>query len=85
MAKTIDSERLRTELLGMQRWEDEGGRMIEDSNSSADQIFVQPASIRARRRIPSLRWSEKFMIQPFQPAHGMILMSENMQYKPTSR
>ena len=77
MVKTIDSERLRAELLGMQqRWEDEGGQMVKDNDSSPDQIFVQPAPIHARRRVTSLKWNERFVIQPFQRGNGMILLSK---------
>jgi hypothetical protein len=69
VAKTIDSERLNTELPRMQRWEDEGGQTIEDTGSS-------PAPMHARRRVTSLRWNEKFMIEPFLPGSGMIRLSE---------
>ncbi len=85
MVKTIDSERLKDELLGNQSWENEGGQMVNDYDSSADQIFVQPAPIHARRRITSLRWNEAYVIQPFRPGNGTILLGENMQHKPTSR
>lgn len=76
MVKTIDSERLKTELLGIQRWENEGGQMIEDNDSSPDQTFVRSAPIRARRPVPSLRWNKRFVIEPFLPGNGMILINE---------
>lgn len=81
MVKTIDSERLTTELLGMQRWEDEGGQMIEDNNSSPDQIFIQPAPIHAQRRVTSLRWNERFVIQPFHRSHGIFLIKQEPAVK----
>lgn len=86
MVKTINSERLTTtELLGMQRWEDEGGQMSEDNDSSPDPLFVQPAPIHARRQITSLRWNERFVIRPFHPGIGMVLISENAQSKSTTK
>jgi hypothetical protein len=65
MVKTIDSERLKTELLGMQRWEDEGGQMIGGNDASPDPLFVRPAPIPARRHVSSLQWDKAFVIQPF--------------------
>ena len=76
MAKTIDSERLKTERLGMQRWEDEGGQMIEDNDSSPEPIIVRPAPIHARRRVMSLRWNEKFVMQPFHRSGGFFLIRQ---------
>jgi hypothetical protein len=81
MIKTIDSERLKIELLGKQRWEDEGGQMIEDNDSSPDQIFVQPAPIHARRRVTSLRWNERFVIQPFHRSNGIFLIRQKPAVK----
>ena len=78
MLKTIDSERLKTELLDTQRWENEGGQIIE-VNASPHLILIQPARIHARRqkRVRPLQWNERYVIQPFQPGiHGMILISE---------
>lgn len=69
MVKTIDSERLKTDLLRVQSWEDEGGQLIDDNGSSAAPLHV-------RRRVTSMRWNEKFVIEPFQPGNGTILISE---------
>jgi hypothetical protein len=65
MVKTTDSERLKTELLGMQRWEDEGGQMSEGNNASPDPLFVRTAPIHARRHVSSLQWDKSFVIQLF--------------------
>lgn len=75
MVKTIDSEQLKTKSLRVQRWEDEGGQMIEDNDSS-------PAPIHARKRVPSLQWNEGFVIVPVQPGHGMILIREKQAKQP---
>ena len=85
MVKTIDSERLTTEVLGIQRWEDEGGRMIEGNKESHDLVLVRPALVRARKRVTSLRWNERFVIQPFRPSVGMSLIREKQASKPTGR
>lgn len=76
MVKAIDSERLKTELPGMQRGEGKGGQTIEDNDSSPEPIIVRPAPIHARRRVTSLRWNEKFVIQPFHRSGGFFLIRE---------
>jgi len=85
MVKTIDSERPTTELLGAQRWEDEGGQIIAGNDTSPDPIFVRPEPIHARRHVASMRWNERFVIQPVRPGVGMILISQYMQTKPTRK
>lgn len=80
MVKTIDSERLKIELLGTQRWEDEGGQIIEAKDASPAPMFVRrPAPGRVRRRVTTLRWNERFIIQPFRPGIGMLLISEKQE------
>lgn len=76
MVKTIDSERLKTELLGMQRWEDEGGQNIEGNDVSPDPLFVRPAPIHARRHVSSLQWNEGFVIQPFLRSGGIFFIRQ---------
>jgi hypothetical protein len=78
MVKTIDSERLKTELLGMQHWEDEGGQMIEGNNASPDLRFARTAPIHARRRhVASLQWDKAFVIQPFhRSASNFLIIQE---------
>jgi hypothetical protein len=82
MDKTIDSERLKTELPDMQRREDEAGQIIEGNGASPDPILIRPAPIHARRRVSSLRWNARFVIQPFLPGSGMILISEKHKVHP---
>lgn len=79
MVKTIDSGTLKTELLGMQRWEDEGGQTVEGHPALPDPTMVRPQAIHARRHTTSLRWNEGFVIRPFQPGHGMILKREQQE------
>lgn len=79
MLRTIDSERLKTELLDTQRWEDEGGQIIEGKDALPHLILIQPALPHARRqrRAISLQWNERFVIQPFRPGiGGMMLIGE---------
>jgi hypothetical protein len=71
MVKTIDSDWLRNELLDMQRWEDEGGQIIE--NNVPQRLSVQPVPINPGRHGRFLQWSERFVIEPFQPRNGIFL------------
>lgn len=83
MDKMIDSERPKTQLPGMQRREDQGGQIIEGNGASPDPILIRPAApIHARRRVSSLRWNARFVIQPFLPGRGMILISEKHKVHP---
>jgi hypothetical protein len=70
MVKTIDSEWLKNDFLDTQRWEDEGGKIIENSAPPS----VSPASLNAGRHHVSLQWNERFVIEPFQPNHGIFLI-----------
>lgn len=79
MLKTIDSERLKTELLDTQRWEDEGGQIMEGYDALPHLILIRPAKPHARRqkRAMALQWNERFVIQLFRPdIGGLILISE---------
>ena len=77
MVKAIDSERLMNELLGVQRREGEGTQMIEGDDSSPHPNLIQPA----RRRVKSLRWNERFVIQPFHRSHGIFLIKQEPAVK----
>jgi hypothetical protein len=72
MVKTIDSQWLKTELLDMQRWEDEGGQMIE--NNVPLQLSVPPVPINPGRHDAFLQWNKQFVIEPLQPGHGLFLI-----------
>jgi hypothetical protein len=73
MVKTIDSGWLRNELLDMQRWEDEGGQIIENNAPMPDQLSVPPAPINSGRQARFLQWNERFVIEPSQPRTGIFL------------
>jgi hypothetical protein len=87
MVKTIDSKRLTTEHLGTQHREEEAGQIMEGSDASPDPKFVRrPAPIPVRRRTTSsLRWNERFVIQPLRPGIGLLLRSENRKRTSTSK
>jgi len=66
MADTIKLEGLKTELIHILRWEDDGGKIIEINDSMPDRQFVQPLRITAGMHDTSLQWNEQFVIEPFQ-------------------
>jgi hypothetical protein len=74
MIKTIDSQWLKNELLDVQRWEDEGGQMIEDNAP----LPVPSASINVVRHHASLQWNEQLVIEPFQPNNGIFFIGKNL-------
>ena len=71
MVKTIDSQWLNNELLDTERWENEGGQMIE--NNSPWRISIQHLPVTPRRHDKSLEWNKRFVIEPFQPRNGISL------------
>jgi hypothetical protein len=80
MAKTMDLQRLKSELLDVQRWEDEGGQMI-DNNAP---LPVPLASINAGRHHESLQWNQRFVIEPFQPNNIVFPINKNLQRIPAT-
>lgn len=74
MVKTIDSKRPKTELQGMQRWEDEGGQIIANSDAS-------PEPVPARRHVASLRWDKRFVIQSFHRNGGLFWIRQEPAVK----
>jgi hypothetical protein len=87
MVKPIDSKRLTTELPGTQHRAEEAGQIIEGNDAPPGPTFVlRPAPIRVRRRTTSsLRWNERFVIQPLRPGIGMLLRSENRKRTSTNK
>jgi hypothetical protein len=77
MFKIIDSEWLKNQLLDMQRWEDEGGHMIENNAPMSDRLSVPPVSTNAGRHHTLLQWNKRFVIEPFQPGNGIFLIRKN--------
>lgn len=71
MVKTIDSQWLKKELLDMQRWEDEGGKINE--NNVPLRISIQYLPLNPRRHDKSLEWNKRFVIEPFQARNGILL------------
>lgn len=72
MVKTAESEWLKIELLDLQRWEDEGGPMIETGDLMPGQPLVHLVPVYARKRAKSLQWSKGLVIEPFQPGNGIL-------------
>jgi hypothetical protein len=74
MVKTIHSKWRRNELLDIQRWENEGGQMIE--NNSPLRISIQYLPVNPRRHDKSLEWNKRFVIEPFRPRKGILLTNK---------
>jgi hypothetical protein len=66
MADTIKLEGLKSELINMLRWQDDGGKIIEINDLMPDRQFVQPALINAGMHDVFLHWNGQFVIEPFQ-------------------
>ena len=82
MTKTIDSTSLKTELLDIQRWENEGGQINEHHGLMNDQLLVRPPSINTRGNDRSLQWNERFVIKPLKPGQGIYLIGKKHTAKP---
>jgi hypothetical protein len=76
MVKTIDSEWLKNDFLDTQRWEDEGGQMIENIAPTSDQLSALPVPINPGGHRTSLQWNNRLVIEPFQPGHGIFLIGK---------
>jgi hypothetical protein len=79
MVKTIDSQWLKNERLDVQRWEDEGGHLIENNATLPD----PSASINVVRHHASLQWNERFVMEPFQPNNGVFFFGKKLQGRST--
>jgi hypothetical protein len=66
MVDTIKPKGLKTELINILRWEDDGGKIIEISYAMPDRQCVQPALLNAGMHAASLQWNGQFVIEPFQ-------------------
>ena len=66
MAGTLKLERLKTELINLLRWEDDGGKSIEPGYAIPEQRFVQPVLTDAPMHNTFLQWNKQFVIKPFQ-------------------
>jgi len=61
-----ESERSKSVIENIQRWEDDGGKIIETNHLMLDPPFVQPVPINGVMHDTSLQWNEQFVIEPFQ-------------------
>jgi hypothetical protein len=82
MTDTIKPEGLKTELINILRWEDDGGKNIEIGYSRSDRQFVQPVQINGGMHDISLQWNEQFVIEPFQAGTRIDLIKRKA---PTNR
>lgn len=71
MGETIESKWPKNELLDMQRWENEGGQIIE--NNVPLRVSIQHLPVNPRRHDKSLEWNKRFVIELFQPRNGILL------------
>lgn len=72
MVKTADTQLLETELLDLQRWEDEGGQVIENSDLRDSPLHLQLVGVPTRKHATSLQWNKRLVIEPFQPSSGIL-------------
>jgi hypothetical protein len=82
MVETIKLEGLKTELIPILRWEEDGGTIIEIKNSVPDRQFVQPVPLNRGMYDISLKWNEQFVIEPFQAVTRIDLIKRKA---PTNR
>lgn len=66
----IKPEWMKTELLNMQRWEDEGGQMVEVERPINPGRFVRPMLKTAGTPDLPRQWSRKFTIERFRAGAG---------------
>ena len=74
MVDTIELEWLKTDLINMLRWEDDGGNITESRYAMLDRQFIQPVSINRGMQATSLQWNGQFVIEPFQAATRIDLI-----------
>jgi hypothetical protein len=74
MAGTIKTEWLKTELINILRWEDDGGKNTEIGYTMPNRQFVQPALLNAGMHPASLQWNGQFVIEPFQAGSRIDLI-----------
>jgi hypothetical protein len=66
MAGTLKLERLKTELINLLRWEDDGGKSTEPDYAMPDRKFIQPVRSETGMHDPFLQWNKQFVIELFQ-------------------
>ena len=72
MNKTSKRRSLKTELSNKLRGEQDGGKIMQSHTSIADRHFLlQPLQTNTAMHDTLFQWSEKFVIEPFQPGVGI--------------
>jgi hypothetical protein len=66
MAGTLKLKRLKTELVNLLRWEDDGGKSTEPDYAIPGRKFIQPVRSETGMHDPFLQWNKQFVIKPFQ-------------------
>ena len=82
MVDTLKLERLKTELVNLLRWEDDGGKNIEPGYAMPDRQFIQPVLTEAGMHDTFLQWNKQFVIEPFQAGTRIDLIKRKA---PTNR
>lgn len=72
---------LKTELINVLRWEDDGGKIMEVNDSWPDQQFMQSALRRGGVYDASLKWNEQFVIEPFRASTRIDLIKRKVPNK----
>jgi hypothetical protein len=72
-----ESERSNHAIGNILRWEDDGGKIIENHHLVFDPPFVQSVPINGAMHNASRPWKQHFFIEPFQPGAGSGLRKRN--------
>ena len=80
MVSTLKPERLKTELINLLRWEDDGGNNIEADYTVPDRQFIQPVLSEPGMHNTFVKWNKQFVIKPFQAGTRIDLIRK----KPSS-
>jgi hypothetical protein len=82
MADTLKLGQLKTELINLLRWEDDGGKSIEPDDAMPDRKFIQPVLSDTGMHDTFLQWNTQFVIEPFQAGTRIDLIRKK---PPTNR
>ena len=66
MVSTLNPERLKTELINLLRWEDDGGKSMDPDDAMPDRQFIQPVLSDSEMHDRFLQWNKHFVIETFQ-------------------
>jgi len=76
-----ETERSKSGVENILRWEDDGGKIIETNHLMLDPPFVQPGPINGAMHETSLPWNQQFVIEPFQAGVGLGLIKRKIPIK----